>query len=161
MVSDGARGVFVAWRGRGSESYDRIFAQHISADESIPVDVPQREQATSMVLRDIFPNPSLGSFTVSFSLPTLVEARTYRLGPHSTADDAGRYQPKDQVDAWRVRDPIARYLRFLRARGLVDDGFVEACDAEAGAGQYEKIGAQVLEGGKAVLGILRDVFRKK
>jgi hypothetical protein len=38
---------------------------------------------------------------------------------------------------------------------------LKAFDAEAGAGQYEKIGTQVLEGGKAVLGILRDVFGKK
>lgn len=38
---------------------------------------------------------------------------------------------------------------------------LKAFDAESGAGQYEKIGAQVLEGGKAVLGILRDVFKKK
>jgi predicted GTPase len=38
---------------------------------------------------------------------------------------------------------------------------LKAFDAEAGTGQYEKIGAQVLEGGKAVLGILRDVFKKK
>jgi predicted GTPase len=38
---------------------------------------------------------------------------------------------------------------------------LKAFDAEGSAGQYEKIGSQVLEGGKAVLGILRDVFGKK
>jgi predicted GTPase len=38
---------------------------------------------------------------------------------------------------------------------------LKAFDAESSTGQYEKIGAQVLEGGKAVLGLLRDVFKKK
>ena len=68
----------------------------------------------------------------SDGMPTLIEAITYRLGPHSTADDAGRYQPKEQVDEWQARDPIERYLRFLRDRSVVDDEFVGACDAEAG-----------------------------
>src|SRR4029453_8958462 len=36
---------------------------------------------------------------------------------------------------------------------------LKAFDAETSTGQYEKIGAQVIEGGKAVLGILRNVFR--
>jgi predicted GTPase len=44
------------------------------------------------------------------------------------------------------------------ARGTL---VLKAFEAETGAGQYEKIGAQVVEGGKAVLGMLRDVFRKK
>jgi len=65
--------------------------------------------------------------------PTLVEALTYRLGPHSTADDAGRYQPKEEVEEWRRRDPLERYLRFLRARGLADDEFVARCEEEAKA----------------------------
>ena len=38
---------------------------------------------------------------------------------------------------------------------------LKAFDAETSSGQYEKIGAQVIEGGKAVLNILRDVFKKK
>src|SRR3954467_9594944 len=53
--------------------------------------------------------------------PTLIEAVTYRLGPHSTADDAGRYQPKEQVEEWRGRDPLVRYERFMREAGLLDD----------------------------------------
>jgi pyruvate dehydrogenase E1 component alpha subunit len=66
-------------------------------------------------------------------VPTLIEALTYRLGPHSTADDAGRYQPKEQVEEWRARDPIERYGRFLRDRGLADDEFVAAAEADAKA----------------------------
>jgi predicted GTPase len=45
-----------------------------------------------------------------------------------------------------------------RARGAA---VLKAFEEEAGGVQYQKIGAQVLEGGKAVLGILKDAFKKK
>jgi 2-oxoisovalerate dehydrogenase E1 component subunit alpha len=63
--------------------------------------------------------------------PTLIEAMTYRIGPHSTADDATRYRDKDEVAEWRARDPIDRFRRFLAARGVADDGFVATCEADA------------------------------
>jgi 2-oxoisovalerate dehydrogenase E1 component alpha subunit len=50
--------------------------------------------------------------------PSLVELRVYRYGPHSSADDDSRYRPREEVDAWRKRDPIPRFRRFLEARGL-------------------------------------------
>jgi pyruvate dehydrogenase E1 component alpha subunit len=59
--------------------------------------------------------------------PTLIEAVTYRLGPHSTADDAGRYQPKEEIDRWKALDPIERFGRFLEARGVADETFVRDC----------------------------------
>jgi pyruvate dehydrogenase E1 component alpha subunit len=65
--------------------------------------------------------------------PTLIEAVTYRMGPHSTADDDSRYRDDAEVAAWRERDPIDRYRRFLTARGVADDGLVAACEAEAAA----------------------------
>jgi 2-oxoisovalerate dehydrogenase E1 component alpha subunit len=63
--------------------------------------------------------------------PTLIEAVTYRLGPHSTADDAGRYQPPEEVEEWRARDPVLRFERFLRDAGLADDELVAAAEADA------------------------------
>ena len=45
--------------------------------------------------------------------PTLIEARTYRLSDHTTADDATRYQPQDQVSAAQPLEPISRFKRFL------------------------------------------------
>ncbi|HEX6331268.1 MAG TPA: pyruvate dehydrogenase (acetyl-transferring) E1 component subunit alpha [Actinomycetota bacterium] len=65
--------------------------------------------------------------------PTLIEAMTYRVGPHSTADDATRYRTDEEVAAWRARDPIDRFVRFLSARGVADEGFVERCRGEADA----------------------------
>ncbi|MGH2637525.1 MAG: pyruvate dehydrogenase (acetyl-transferring) E1 component subunit alpha, partial [Actinomycetota bacterium] len=62
---------------------------------------------------------------------TLIEAVTYRMGPHSTADDVTRYRDEGEVSSWRERDPIERFRRHLLTRGVVDDGFVARSEAEA------------------------------
>jgi len=53
--------------------------------------------------------------------PTLIEAVTYRLGPHTTADDPSRYRPKEEEEEWRKRDPLSRFKLFLIARKLWDE----------------------------------------
>ncbi|MBM7172146.1 pyruvate dehydrogenase (acetyl-transferring) E1 component subunit alpha [Streptomyces sp. G44] len=53
--------------------------------------------------------------------PTLVEAVTYRMEAHTNADDATRYRPDAEVDAWRDHDPIRLLERELTERGLLDD----------------------------------------
>jgi 2-oxoisovalerate dehydrogenase E1 component alpha subunit len=63
--------------------------------------------------------------------PTLIEALTYRIGPHSTADDLSRYRDGAATDAARTFDPITRYRTWLRAEGHADDMFVEGCEADA------------------------------
>jgi pyruvate dehydrogenase E1 component alpha subunit len=65
--------------------------------------------------------------------PFLVEAHTYRMEPHTNADDASRYRDGAEVEAWLARDPIARLETYLRGRGLLDDEAVEAVRAEAEA----------------------------
>ncbi|MBI3217579.1 MAG: pyruvate dehydrogenase (acetyl-transferring) E1 component subunit alpha [Mycobacterium sp.] len=50
--------------------------------------------------------------------PTLVEAVTYRLGPHTTSDDPTRYRPQAEVDTWAALDPIPRYRSYLERVGL-------------------------------------------
>ncbi len=65
--------------------------------------------------------------------PTLIEALTYRIGAHSTADDPGRYRTGEEVDGARSLDPIARFEAWLRASGDADDAFVAASTEEAEA----------------------------
>jgi len=65
--------------------------------------------------------------------PTLIEAMTYRIGAHSTADDAARYRADDEVERARLGDPIGRYRTWLLASGAADDAFVAACEEEAEA----------------------------
>lgn len=45
--------------------------------------------------------------------PTLIEALSYRLSDHTTADDATRYQPCEEVDKAKPREPIGRFKEFL------------------------------------------------
>ena len=49
--------------------------------------------------------------------PTLIEAVTYRLGPHTTADDPGRYRDEDEAVEWRERDPLERVRLLLERAG--------------------------------------------
>jgi 2-oxoisovalerate dehydrogenase E1 component alpha subunit len=65
--------------------------------------------------------------------PTLIEAVTYRIGSHSTADDSARYRDEGEVSAWRERDPIDRYRTHLLDVGTIDDEFVRSSEDEAEA----------------------------
>jgi pyruvate dehydrogenase E1 component alpha subunit len=49
--------------------------------------------------------------------PTLVEAVTYRLGPHTTSDDPTRYRDEDEAEEWRMRDPLERVRALLERAG--------------------------------------------
>jgi pyruvate dehydrogenase E1 component alpha subunit len=65
--------------------------------------------------------------------PTLVEAQTYRLLMHTTADDPSKYRdPEEEQQAWE-RDPIPRFRRYLQDKGLWDDERQQALEAEVKA----------------------------
>lgn len=63
--------------------------------------------------------------------PTLIEAFTYRMGNHTTSDDASRYRTEAEVNEWTARDPIARFRLYLKAKGLWDESFEERIQKEA------------------------------
>jgi 2-oxoisovalerate dehydrogenase E1 component alpha subunit len=63
--------------------------------------------------------------------PTLIEALTYRIGAHSTADDAGRYRDDAEVERARAFDPISRYRTWLQAAGHADDATITAWEHDA------------------------------
>ena len=48
--------------------------------------------------------------------PRFIEAVTYRLGDHTTADDATRYRPPEEVQAHWKEEPIARLRAYLVSR---------------------------------------------
>jgi 2-oxoisovalerate dehydrogenase E1 component alpha subunit len=87
--------------------------------------------------------------------PTLIEALVYRYGPHSNADDDSRYRSADEVAAWRLRDPIPRYRRFLEGRGLWDEGAEVALEAELKRDLDEAVRANEAAG-RAPLGWMFD-----
>jgi 2-oxoisovalerate dehydrogenase E1 component subunit alpha len=65
--------------------------------------------------------------------PTLVEAETYRMGPHTTSDDPTRYRSASEEEDWRGKDPLVRLSRLLQREGLADEGFAAEVDATAEA----------------------------
>ncbi|WP_335989456.1 pyruvate dehydrogenase (acetyl-transferring) E1 component subunit alpha [Glycomyces sp. MUSA5-2] len=75
--------------------------------------------------------------------PSLVEAYTYRMQPHTTSDDATRYRDEAELDFWRAKDPVVRYRKWLAAEGLADEAYFAAIDTEAGE-QVRALRARVM-----------------
>jgi pyruvate dehydrogenase E1 component alpha subunit len=65
--------------------------------------------------------------------PSLVEAFTYRMGHHTTSDDAKRYRDEAEVKAWEDRDPLARFRAYLKGKRLWDEAFDRAVTEKASA----------------------------
>lgn len=63
--------------------------------------------------------------------PTLIEAITYRMGPHTTSDDPTRYRSAAAVEEWAARDPIARYRTYLQAAGVWSERLEERVTARS------------------------------
>ena len=72
--------------------------------------------------------------------PSLIEALTYRVGAHTTSDDPTKYRPAEELEYWKVRDPLTRFEKFLRRQGVGDDFFEEV--AAAGDQLAEQIRAE-------------------
>lgn len=45
--------------------------------------------------------------------PTLIEAYTYRLEDHTTADDWKRYRSEKEVEEWKKKDPVVRLRKYM------------------------------------------------
>ncbi len=65
--------------------------------------------------------------------PTFIEAVTYRMGPHTTADDPTRYRDPSELEQWKVKDPIARVGAYLSRSGALDAAREEQVAAKADA----------------------------
>jgi pyruvate dehydrogenase E1 component alpha subunit len=65
--------------------------------------------------------------------PTLIEALTYRLGPHTTSDDPRRYRSEEEEAEWRERDPLLRLRRYLTAVGEWTEEWQRSIEAEESA----------------------------
>ncbi len=64
--------------------------------------------------------------------PTLIEAVTYRMGPHTTSDDPTRYRSHAEEEEWRTKDPLVRLRALLHNEGLADDEFEQDVTTAAG-----------------------------
>ena len=63
--------------------------------------------------------------------PTLIEAWTYRMGPHTTSDDPTRYRLAAELETWKLKDPIERMKAYLSRTGMGTGEFFDQVDKEA------------------------------
>ncbi len=92
--------------------------------------------------------------------PTLIEALTYRQGAHTTSDDPRAYRDESEVEAWKQRDPIERFEKFLVNQGYLSGEARAAIEKQVEEQilttlkQTEKLGPPEIES------IVEDVFRE-
>ncbi|OYN96883.1 pyruvate dehydrogenase E1 component alpha subunit [Propionibacteriaceae bacterium ES.041] len=63
--------------------------------------------------------------------PSFIEAFTYRMGAHTTSDDPTKYRLANELETWKLKDPIERVRAYLLRKGAVDKKFFDDLDAEA------------------------------
>ncbi len=62
--------------------------------------------------------------------PTLIEAVTYRMSLHTTADDPKVYRSDEEVEQWKAKDPITRFEKYLQGIQLLDASAIERIAGE-------------------------------
>ena len=77
--------------------------------------------------------------------PTLVEAYTYRMGAHTTTDDPTRYRLSEDLETWKLKDPIQRVKAHLTRNGLAEQDFFDAVEEDA-----DWLGEHLREGCRAL-----------
>jgi len=106
------------------------------------ISVPRRDQTASETLAQkglaagigcvqVDGNDVLGMYYVAREAaanarkgkPTLIEAITYRMGVHTTADDPTRYRPKGEAEKWAKKDPIERFRKYLKSKRIWNEKF--------------------------------------
>jgi len=77
--------------------------------------------------------------------PMLIEAYTYRMGAHTTSDDPTRYRLAEELQHWKLKDPIARVKAYLARSGAAEASFFDTVDKEADElADYVRTGARAL-----------------
>ena len=62
--------------------------------------------------------------------PTLIEAFTYRLAAHTTSDDPTKYRENNEVEEWKLKDPILRFKLYLQNKGILNEELDEKMKSE-------------------------------
>jgi 2-oxoisovalerate dehydrogenase E1 component alpha subunit len=64
---------------------------------------------------------------------TLIEAKTYRPVPHSSDDDDRSYRTREEVAAWKKKDPILRFQNYLVQETILNDDLLHDYESRARA----------------------------
>jgi len=63
--------------------------------------------------------------------PTFIEAKTYRLVPHTSDDDDRRYRTREEVEEWTKKDPLIRFEAWLKEREVASAAEIEGVQTKA------------------------------
>ncbi|MEP7019646.1 MAG: thiamine pyrophosphate-dependent dehydrogenase E1 component subunit alpha [Pseudonocardiales bacterium] len=63
--------------------------------------------------------------------PTLIEAFTYRMNPHTTNDDTRRYRLGSEAETWKLKDPIERVRAYLAREAQLPAEFFDELEQES------------------------------
>lgn len=75
--------------------------------------------------------------------PTLLEAVTYRIAMHTTADDPTKYRSNEEVEKWEKLDPLPRYQKYLLQRSILNQKLIDEIESDtlaeiaSGVARYE------------------------
>ncbi len=87
--------------------------------------------------------------------PTLIEAVTYRFGPHTTADDPTKYRKDQDIEEWRALDPVIRLKKYLSGKSLWTEEMETSFRQEA----EKRIGQGIQEAEETAPPEVEDIFR--
>lgn len=90
--------------------------------------------------------------------PTFIEAVTYRMGPHTTADDPTRYRDANELEDWAARDPLKRVKALLDRKGLLTEQLLEDVERRASDVAQQLRRACVTMPDPAPLDVFRHVY---
>jgi pyruvate dehydrogenase E1 component subunit alpha len=93
--------------------------------------------------------------------PTLIESVTFRMGAHSSSDDASRYRDPALCNAWRKKDPIERLKRYLVHHKVMKEKDDEEVRKECADELQAAIEAAEKVGPPAVSTMFDDVFEQR
>ena len=70
---------------------------------------------------------------------TLIEAVTYRMLDHNSADSSAVYRTEDEAEYWKALDPVERFEKYLLANGILDAAAKARIEADMEARLREQI----------------------
>jgi pyruvate dehydrogenase E1 component alpha subunit/2-oxoisovalerate dehydrogenase E1 component alpha subunit len=90
--------------------------------------------------------------------PTFIEALTYRIGPHSSSDDPSRYRDEAEAAAWKPKDPLVRFGRWLASTGALPEVDQGTLHEEIDRGIREAIALEEAAAPPLTATLIQDVY---
>jgi TPP-dependent pyruvate/acetoin dehydrogenase alpha subunit len=155
----------------------KVPAVFLCVDNGWAISVPSKHQtagrlvdrgpAYGLAAHEVDGNDVLATYQASKALieraratnePALLVLKTYRMLGHSSSDDPTMYRDQAEVDAWAERDPIKRFVGYLRRVGVLGDGEHEAIETEMTQVIDDEIRKQEASAPMALKTLVEDVY---